>query len=172
MKVENRINEFIYSENWPEARKLIRAEQIISPNSHWLMTRLSSTYYEERKYKMALIVSKRALKLDPRCPLVLWDYACVLDMLGKEKVAIKIWQDILQRGEQAIAFDKCGEGISWARSLLNDCRYRIASSLLYIGRKMLGKRYMVEHLRHRRQGVRSCYSLSDVRAKLKQFHRS
>jgi hypothetical protein len=168
MKPEDDIEICFRDLKWREARKLILTELALFPRSHWLTTRLSTTYYEERKYKKALVVSKRALKLDPQCPLILWDYACVLDMLGEEKSAIAVWKRLLRRGEKAVAFDKCGEGIRWARSLLNDCRYRIGVSFLDVGNKVLGKQYMVEHLRYRRPGIPSSYSMKDVREAMKR----
>jgi tetratricopeptide (TPR) repeat protein len=35
---------------------------------------LSSCYYELRDYKKALSYAKKAYKLNPNSPLVLWDY--------------------------------------------------------------------------------------------------
>jgi len=53
--VSKEIEKHIESGNWQGARKLIRAALRTEPNSHWLITRLGLTYYEERKYKKALV---------------------------------------------------------------------------------------------------------------------
>jgi hypothetical protein len=65
----------IRTEKWERVRQLIRAELKEEPDSHWLLTRLSLTYYEEQAYRKSLSYSRKALKLAPRCPRALWDYA-------------------------------------------------------------------------------------------------
>lgn len=92
------IEKRIESENWRGARKLIRAALREEPNNHWLVTRLGLTYHEERKYKKALVYEERALALATHCPLVLWDYAGTLDMLGQTKPAINIYQKLASIG--------------------------------------------------------------------------
>ena len=51
---------FIHSERWPEARTLILKQLESEPRNHWLITRLSLTYYEQRNYETALNYSKLA----------------------------------------------------------------------------------------------------------------
>src|SRR5262249_44573504 len=92
------INENLYKKNWVKARSLIRRELKRNPKSHWLLTRLGSTFYEEHSYRKSLRIAQQAYKLAPRCPLVLWDYAGSLDMIGRHKTAIEVWQKILKKG--------------------------------------------------------------------------
>src|ERR1700736_806345 len=86
------------ADDWKQARKLIRAELEKDPTHHWLLTRLATTYYEEKDYAKALAISEKAMRSNPRCPLVLWDYACALDMLGRSDDAIVVWDKLLRRG--------------------------------------------------------------------------
>jgi tetratricopeptide (TPR) repeat protein len=118
------IEALIEQEMWTEARRAIREELKAHPADHWLLTRLSTTYYEERDYEEALRWVEKAREMAPDCPLVLWDYAGTLDMLGREREAIAVYQTLLQRGVEAIAAEECGEGEEWARGLLTDCVYR------------------------------------------------
>ncbi len=78
----NQIEKYIEEEKWVKARIEILKELKHHKDDHWLIIRLSTTYYEEQKYQKAFELAGRALKLAPNCPLVLWDYACTLDMLG------------------------------------------------------------------------------------------
>ena len=78
----SKIERLIEAEDWPAARRAIRAELRSDPENHWLLTRLGLTYYEEKDYKQALEWSRRAVGEAPNCPLVLWDYAGTLQMLG------------------------------------------------------------------------------------------
>jgi hypothetical protein len=134
MTSTQRIDELFESEQWEAARAALLAELRSNPGDHWLLTRLATTYYEQRKYKEALKYSRSAFSSNPECPLVLWDLAGTLDALGKKDEAIGIYSQLLDRGVQRIANDECGEGEEWARSLLADCKYRIAMACKDIGR--------------------------------------
>src|SRR5262249_7538148 len=151
---------------WKEARRLLRKELKNKPDSHWAWTRLASTYYEERKYEKALQLSERAMELAPHCPLVLWDYACALDMAGRPKEAIAVWKRLLGRGVEQIAYEECGEGIRWARSLLNDCRYRIGWAYRELGDLSAASRYLHDHLANRSPGIPSLYPRAEVQEQL------
>jgi tetratricopeptide (TPR) repeat protein len=118
------IETLIEQQNWDEARRAIREELRADPDNHWLLTRLSTTFYEQGDYEEALRWVEKARQVMPDCPLVLWDYAGTLDMLGREREAIAIYRSLLQRGAEAIAADECGEGAEWAAGLLTDCVYR------------------------------------------------
>jgi tetratricopeptide (TPR) repeat protein len=65
------IEKLIAAKDWKDARKLIRAALRKKPDSHWLLTRLGLTYYEEYNYEKALFYSGQALELAPNCPLVM-----------------------------------------------------------------------------------------------------
>ena len=67
-------------------RERLRAE----PRHHWLLTRLSSEYYEQRKYALALKYAEKAFAEVPSCPLVMWDYAGALQMLGRHNEALDL----------------------------------------------------------------------------------
>src|SRR5262249_7759537 len=100
-----------------------------------------------------------------------WDYASALDMLGQEREAISIWKKLLTRGEEGIAHGECGEGLRWARSLLNDSRYRIAKAYRDLGNVRMAEWYFKEHLKNRRPGVHSLYNLRIVKKELSDLQR-
>jgi tetratricopeptide (TPR) repeat protein len=66
----SKIERLIEAEDWPAARRAIRAELRSDPKNHWLLTRLELTYYEEKDYQQALACERRALAEAPKCPLV------------------------------------------------------------------------------------------------------
>lgn len=166
LAVGKEIETYLDREAWSKARKLILCELKKKPHSHWLLTRLSTTYYEEHKYSKALVISKKAVKLAPKCPLVLWDHACMLDMVGKHKKAIMIWKKLLRRGVNRIAYDECGEGIRWSRSMLNDCRYSIGVSYRKMGNISLAIKFIKDHITNRAPGIPSIFTLSLVKNEL------
>jgi tetratricopeptide (TPR) repeat protein len=157
------IERAISANDWPRARRLIRERLREERDNHWLLTRLSLTYYEQKQYRKSLQYVTQALQIAPHCPLAVWDYAGTLDMLRRKKKALHVFRWLISWGEKRMAYGECGEGIRFARSLIADCYYRIAR--IYEERRERGKamRAYRQHLLRRKRGVRSIYPLSDVR---------
>lgn len=160
------IEKAIAKDDWVKARTLIQSELQKEPDSHWLLTRLALTYYEERKYEAALRCSQKSLLLQPHCPLALWDCAGALAMLGRDAEAIDIYKRLIKRGAEAIAYGDCGEGIVRARGLVADCWYRISKCQLALGKKRSARSGLEKHLSLRGPGCRSIYPVRDVKKEL------
>jgi len=162
-RVSQKIEMAIAANKWKAARKLIREQLRLDPENHWLLTRLSLTYYEQKQYRKALQYVVQALQIAPYCPLAVWDCAGTLDMLNRKRRALQIFQWLISWGEKRIAFGECGEGVRFARSLIADCYYRIAR--IYEDRRERGKaiRAYKQHFFRRKRGVRSIYPLVEVK---------
>lgn len=169
MTISNRINNYFIKEDWKNARLLILKELKKNPGHHWFLTRLSTTYHEEKNYKESLRIVKKALRISPNCPLVNWDYAGSLYMLGKDHDAIRIWKKLIRRGINSIAYDECGEGLIMARRLVNDCIYRIGLSYSCLGNKKLAVKYILKHIHNREDGIKSIYNLREVKKRLEKI---
>ena len=161
------IEDAIQQHDWPTARRLIRAALRRKPDSHWLLTRLGLTYYEERDYERALVYSQQAYQIAPRCPLVLWDLAGTYEMLDRLTESHRIYRQLVSRGVSAIASDTCGEGFARARGLVADCWYRIAHIERSRGRRSRVVASFHSHLTLRGPGCRSIYPISQVRRELR-----
>lgn len=162
------IEELIEKEEWEAARKVIQKSLSETPDDHWLLTRLGLTYYEQRNYKKALEIHEQAFSYNPKCPLVLWDYAGTLQMLEEHKKAILLFKKITNKGINRIAYGECGEGKAWARGLVADCYYRISQSLREMGDYHESLKYLQRHLKLRGPGCRSIYSYKDITAEYKK----
>jgi len=157
-----RINKLLDLEKWKEARKVILAELQKEPTSHWLLTRLATTYYEEKEYQQAIALGMQAYKLAPRCPLVLWDLAGALQMVGDDKAALALYEGLLKRSMKRIAENECGEGRAWATALLTDCLFRMGQSFAALGRTKAARRAFQGYLVMRGKGAGSIYSAEDA----------
>src|SRR5947209_3165974 len=111
--------------DWGRARALLHEELVLAPTDHWVWMHLSLAYYEDRHYEKALACSKRAIELEPRCPLALWHYAGCLYMSGQEDAARNVWTVLLSTDLEEIAYGDCGEGMDGALRLVNDVHYRL-----------------------------------------------
>ncbi len=160
------IEELIDAEAWTEARRRIRTELRKSPTSHWLLSRLALTYYEQRNYQRALETEQRALDLAPRCPLCLWGLAGAHDMLGHRAKAEALYTRLIRRGVKRIAHGECGEGVPSARGLVADCWYRLGV-IRQSRRDVGGAITAFQHHLERRQRGTSIYSASEVRENLR-----
>ncbi len=165
---EKKLNILLNKEKWHDAKILLSKWLRDEPNDHWILTRLSLTYYEEKKYKKALEYAQKAYDISPKCPLVLWDLAGALYMLNKEDEAIKFWKQIINKGVEKVAFDECGEGKTWAKSLINDSFYRIGLAYQQIGKNDLAKKYIKSHIDNRKS-TNSIYNLRMVKKKLEEI---
>lgn len=150
------------NDDWLKALDILQNALEKNPDDHWILTRLSSVYYEMREYNKSLQLSQKAIKIAPECPLVLSNHASVLDMLKREKEAISIWNILIEKGVDEIAYGECGEGKTWAKSLINDALYRIGLSYSDIGEKKSALKYFRKHLKNRKRGVFSNFSKREV----------
>jgi tetratricopeptide (TPR) repeat protein len=157
------IERAIAATDWPKARRLIRKELRKNRDDHWLLTRLSLTYYEQKQYRQSLRYVVQALQIAPYCPLAVWDYAGTLDMLRQKKKALQIFEWLISWGEKAIAYGECGEGIRFARSLIADCYYRVARIHEESRQRVKAERAYRQHLSRRKRGDRSIYTLAEVK---------
>jgi tetratricopeptide (TPR) repeat protein len=170
-EVSDKIEALIEAEDWKGARKVIRDALREEPESHWLVSRLALTFYEEFKYEKALEYESRALELAPNCPLALWGYAGSLDMLGREREALKIYRRLVGRGAESIAYGECGEGLARARGLVADSLYRMAGCYESLGKRRKAIGFLEEHLARRGAGCHSIYPLREVRKELDEMRR-
>jgi len=164
------IERLLASEDWAGARRAIRSQLRLSPDSHWLISRLALTYYEQRGYAKALELETRALRLAPRCPLVLWGHAGSLEMLGRKAEAVVVYRRLIRRGPDRLSRGPCGEGIRWARGLVADCWYRLGRISQAEGKLRLATRAYRHHMEARRGGA-SIYDASEVRVRLRSLER-
>jgi tetratricopeptide (TPR) repeat protein len=161
-----KINHFLDRDSWARARQLIEPEMAkISPldfSRHWLLTRLSTTYYEEKRYEEALEIAKQAEQIAPDCPLVLWDLAGTYSMLNDNAIAISIYTKLIKRGIDRIARDQCGEGRRWAASLIADCWYRLGICHRNAGNTKKAIKCWSKHFEMVVKGIDSIYSYPEV----------
>jgi tetratricopeptide (TPR) repeat protein len=132
---------------------------------------LALTYYEEFDYEKALEHDEQALALASNCPLALWGYAGSLEMLGREREALKVYQRLIAEGAESIAYGECGEGLARARGLVADSYFRMATCYDSLGKKEKAIEAFEVHLDLRGPGCQSVYPLTEVRKELKQWRK-
>ncbi len=148
---------------WFKARDLIDKALKIRHNDHWFLARKSLIFHSQGNHKKALVIARKAYELAPKCPLVLWEYAGVLQILGKHRESMRIYNLLVRKGVNRTAFGVCGEGKTWARGLIADCHYRMAISLLALGIKKKAKNEIQKYIATRKNNCASIYSIEGAR---------
>lgn len=169
--VGERISDLIDQGKMREARTILLRELRKVPCDHWLLDRLSETYYEEGRMPQAIKAIKKAYALNPKCPMVLWDYANTLEEVWQPTQAIALYNKILGRSIQEIADEECGEGLPWAKSLYADSAYRAALCYQQLGNFTEAWLYILRHFFLRDQGAQSIYPEEEVRRSLSKLSR-
>jgi predicted Zn-dependent protease len=139
------------------------------PTDAYLLNDMALAYYERRMYKRALQYSLEAVAITPNDPLYLFNHAGILGMVGKVADSIRVFEKIIKMGPVRAGTVECSEGVTWARSLINDARFRVADFYLDAGECDKAHRYVHQHLRLRTEGVRSMYPRRDAVKLLKKI---
>ncbi len=166
----SRLDRLLHKRHLLRARSVAHEALKVFPDSHLLLIQLSATYYMGREYAKAFEIIEQARSLAPRCPNVLWDYAGLLDALGRSQDAIPVYKSLLRRDFQKLCTGECGNGRRLTRALLNDCRYRLAGCYSVIGRHDLAMKWYRLHLKHRAPGIPSLYDLKSVRRGIREYY--
>ncbi len=168
-EITNLINNYFDIEDYSASKKLLNKSLEKFPNDHVLLSQLAITHYELREYNTALEIIKKAKIEAPTCPLVQNYSAIILYIHEKDHEAIKVWESLLSRGLQDIAFGKCGEGIRATKSLFNDIRMRLGKAYLVINDKQKAKKYFKMHLENRQRGLFSNFTKKEVENEYKNL---
>ncbi len=166
------VNDFIMKEEWGMAKEILEKELDKNPEDHWIITQLSEVFYEMRNYDKALELSTKAIELAPECPLTMNDHALHLYIHEKDKEAIAIWDKMLKKGVEKIAYAECGEGLRNTKSMLNDVRMRMGLSYFETGQKRKSLFYLNQHLNNRQRGLYSNFTKREVEKKIKEIELS
>jgi predicted Zn-dependent protease len=146
-----------------QARDILLKQIKKTPKEHWFHAELSGLYYEERRYKEALRYSTIAYRIQPDDALVLWYHAGNMLMSNQEATAIQLFEKIERLGLEYIAYGPFGEGMRWAKSMMYDTFYRLASAYYDVGNYEKAAYYIEKTLAYRTQGIPSLYSLKEVK---------
>ncbi len=170
-KVGERINGLIEAEQWEDARALIEKTLKREPRSHWLLTQLGETHYEQREYKKALEVLLRAWEVLSDCPLTLWHLAGTLDALGDHSEAIRLYTWLL-RSTKTPEDDSCWESAEWTDALKTDCVFRMGLCFKHLNRNQLAAHCFRKYIDIFSLGCEGSYTLEDARKLLQESHQS
>ena len=169
--MSDRINDLFHRKKWDAARKLLELARKKDPNSHWLLTQLGVTLYEQGKYKDALKMFLASQKIVPDCPLTLWNLAGALDALGKYPAAKRIYTWLLE-SKTSPDDDPCWESKEWTAALKADAVYRLGVCFQHLNEKRKAEHCYRQYLDLLLVGIDGTYSAEDVTKRIRSLHQS
>ena len=136
------------------------------PKEYYIFTELSSLYYKEENHTDALLSSEKAMRIEPKDVLVLYNYGMALFLNDKFDEAVAQFNYIRKKSLSSIAYGRHGEGIKWAQSLINDSVYMAGVSYMEKGNYQQAKRLIQRHLLQRKRGIYSDFTKQQVMSRL------
>ena len=167
----DRIDQLIQDERWQEARALIEKALKKEPDSHWLLTQLGETFYEQRQYKKALKVLLKSRDIVPDCPLTLWHLAGTLDALGFHAEALQFFTWLL-KSQRTPQDDPCWESLEWTDALKTDCVFRMGVCFEHLKRNNLAEYCFRKYIGILSLGMDGSYSIEEARTRLRELQKS
>jgi len=167
---QNQIQETIHSlkqqGDWARLEKFLMACVEAYPEEYYFLTELSSVYYVKGNATEALATSQKAMAIEPRDVLVIYHYGMALFLNNQFNEAITQFYRIQCRKLHTIAYGQYGEGMKWAKSIVNDAVYMIGAAYMEKGDYKKAGKWIQRHLFHRRSGIYSDFTKRQVEKRL------
>ena len=170
-KFSKTITDLFRREEWERARELLEKEREKNPKSHWILTQLGVTLYEQRAYRKALEFFLASYRILPDCPLTLWNLAGAFDAMGECSKAMLIYTWLL-KSKKTAADDPCWESAKWTDALKADCVYRLGACFQKLGNEKQAEHCYRQYLELAMNGVEGIYSTADATQRVRQLRES
>jgi tetratricopeptide (TPR) repeat protein len=131
--------------------------------AHWLYARLAHAWCRQGNLVEATLWVKKGLSIAPRCPLLLWELGLIYEMENEYASAVNVYSQIIELGENELAEGDCGEGRSWANSMMADSYFRMGYCLFELGFREKAIESIIARLSKSELGIDYEYSDDEVR---------
>ena len=103
------------------ARRRLRSWLEADPDDHWVMAKMAQTYEEQRQYWTALNWAIHLLRIRPRCPIALWELACILNEERRLDPVAADYRTWIERPSRSYTTGPCDQSRAWAERSVSDC---------------------------------------------------
>ena len=111
--------------NWTGMIRMLKRYAMRYPNEYFIYQQLAATLYIDSvsQFKSAYNYAERAMTIEPDDDLNIYTYACALYYVGRLDKSLEYFTKIINKDIHEIAYGKHGEGVRYARQLINDSVY-------------------------------------------------
>ena len=128
------------------------------------MVKVGLGFHESRRYGRALGAFEDAQRLAPSCPVVAYNRANTMHMLGRDEVARAVLRDLVSVGPETL--ERRCDAVG-GRSLQLDAYFLLFLVTLHCrGFSDEAFGYADEHIRRRCRGLHSAWALREVRSEV------
>ena len=163
-RFQSKLDLLKHNSDWNGIITMLKRYASKYPNEYYIYQQLAQTYYIESigKYQLALKCAENAFNMEPDDDLNIYTYACSLYYVGRLDESFDLFSKITSKDVNVIAYGEHGEGLLYAKSLINDSIYMMGvicqDKLQYNEAKEL----FMKHLVNRRRGQYSDFSREQV----------
>ena len=111
--------------NWTGMIRMLKRYAMRYPNEYYIYQQLAATLYcnSVSQFKLAYKYAERAMIIEPDDDLNIYTYACALYYVGQLEKSYEYFTMIICKDIHEIAYDEHGEGLRYAKQLINDSVY-------------------------------------------------
>lgn len=161
---ERKLNSLLKHRKYAAAEKLCREWLVDEPWCHWILCQLAYCVRRQDRPGDAIKVCRRALRIEPKCPLARWEMGVAYEELGQFSKAIDVFRSIIRDGVNGIVAGPCNEGTRSSRGIVADSMFATALCWQANGRPSLARAWLKKHLTLRKQGAASIVDREEIAA--------
>jgi hypothetical protein len=160
------IDELFEQGRYSDVRDRIRKNATRFERWYYFML-IGSAYVDERHFAKGVYYFRLSVRSDPRNCVALWNLACGLYCACQYRESVQVFRKLIRGGVRAIIAHDPDTPRDWARVFVMDCHYRIALSLHGDSRTGQAVIHLRKYLQYRRTGLKSRFTLAELRVVLK-----
>ena len=159
-RFQSKLDMLKHKSDWNGIITMLKRYASNYPNEYYIFQQLAQTYYIKciGQFQLACQCAEKAFNMKPDDDLNIYTYACSLYYVGRLDESFDLFSKITSKDVDAIAYGEHGEGLLYAKSLINDSIYMMGvicqDKLQYNEAKEL----FMKHLVNRRRGQYSDFA--------------
>ena len=163
-KFQSKLDMLKHSSDWNGIITMLKRYASKYPNEYYIYQQLAATYYIESigKYQLALKCAENAFNMEPDDDLNIYTYACSLYYVGCLDESFDLFSRITSKDVDAIAYGEHGEGLLYAKALINDSIYMTGVICQDKHQYKEAREQFMKHLTNRRRGQYSDFTKKQV----------
>lgn len=157
-KIQQMIDDYKERGEWIKLHSLLLEIIKDYPDEYYFLTELSSVCYQLNLPSECLNYAERAYKIAVNDLWVTFHYGMALYLNDDFEESQIMFSKIISTSVEVLAYGEHGEGLKWAKSLINDSRYMIARCMMQQQKYSDAEIILQEHISKRKRGLYSDFS--------------
>lgn len=151
-RFQSKLDSLKRESNWTGMIKMLKRYAIRYPNEYFISQQLAATLYVEgiAKFRLAYQYAERAMTLEPDDDLNIYTYACALYYVDQLEKSFEYFSKIIDKDIHEIAYGEHGEGLRYAKQLINDTVYMAGVVCQRLHRYNEAKDYFMRYLENKK----------------------